>query len=192
MEITIRPTIEMDLAAIQSIRTDPLVIPHQYRLTSADTVEFWRGKLFGAEQTGNAVLRSHTLLLENEMVGHVIHTQFKNERVGQFGWNLMPIHWGKGFAYQGLTLVFDELAAEQDGQLFVADCFSANQRCRKLLNRLGFVPTSIPLFERLMIAVYMRCGHWIRRHYLKADEWKQRRSEQRKEKPSLAAASDGS
>lgn len=191
MEITIRPSIEADLPAIQSIRTDPLVTPHQYRLTPADTVDFWRGKLFGAEQTGDAIFRSHTILLDNELIGHVVHTHFKNERVSQFGWNLAPSHWGKGYASQGLSLVFDELAAEQAGHLFVADCFSANQRCRRLLERLGFAPTSVPLPERLMIALFMRCGHWIRRYFLKADDWKGQRSAQRKEKPSLVVTSDG-
>ena len=192
MNITVRPTIEADLPAIQRIRTDPLVMPHQYRLTSWDGVEAWRARLFGAEQTGNAIFRSHSLLLADEVIGHVTWTQFKAERLSQFGWNLAPSHWGQGFATQGLSQLFDELAAEQEEQIFIADCFSSNYRCRRLLEKLSFVPSTIPLYERFRTAVEMRCSHWIRRHCLKAGDWKERReNSQRKEKPSLAVANDG-
>jgi hypothetical protein len=48
MTISVRDTIEEDLSEIMRIRSDPLVQPHQFRLT-ANAIDDLREALFGSQ-----------------------------------------------------------------------------------------------------------------------------------------------
>ena len=71
MNITIRDTTESDLPNVFRIRTDALVAPHQYQLTARDTIDVWRGYLFGDTGDRKPVFKCTTILNDHEVIGHI-------------------------------------------------------------------------------------------------------------------------
>ena len=108
MDIAIRDTLEADLPAIFRIRTDPLVQPHQYRLSRHDTIDFWKQRLFGEHENGRVLFKSTTIMRHTELIGHIIHIHFGSgrRRISYCGWNLAPAYWGQGVAMIALSELF--------------------------------------------------------------------------------------
>ena len=174
MDIAIRDTVEADLPAIFRIRTDPLVHPHQYKLTRGDTIDVWKQQLFGSRKGGRMHFKSTTIVRDNEIIGHISQTHYEacGRNMCYCGWNLAPTYWGQGIAMIALSRLFDSFFSEQRIDTVISDCFSSNQRCIRLLQKLGYEPVPIAPYERVLILVVNRCLRWTRRFQLTADRWR--------------------
>lgn len=173
MCIEIRDAVESDLPQIFRIVTDPQVRPLQFRLSRRDTLECWRAHLFGERKSGPATHRCTAIVRQGEFIGHVIHTHYQasRQRLCYCGWNLAPAYWGRGIAVIALSQLFDDFFQNQQVDAVISDCFSDNQRCLRVLQKLNYTPVRISVKERLRTMVVHRCLHWICRYYLSADQW---------------------
>jgi RimJ/RimL family protein N-acetyltransferase len=70
-----------------------------------------------------------------------------------------------------LMQLFDSFFVDQEIVFVISDCFSTNQRCIRLLQKLDYKPIGIDPFERLQILMISHCWHWIRRFQLTAETW---------------------
>lgn len=175
MNIVIRGTVESDLPELLQIQADPLVRPHQYKLSAQHTLEFWRHYLFGKHSLEPRALWT-TILRDREIIGYIarVHYQRGGKRVVYCGWDLSPRHWGQGLMRIALSELFDSLFSVQQIDVVLSDCFAGNRRCIRLLRKLNFSRAGIGPLERLSIATSRRCLHWIRRFRLTAVEWQNR------------------
>jgi RimJ/RimL family protein N-acetyltransferase len=173
MDIVIRDTAESDLPGIFRIVTDPLVQPHQYRLTRRDTIDGWKQQLFGDRKNGPMLIKCTTVVRYNEIIGHISHNHYEahGQKLCYCGWNLAPAYWGRGIATIALSQLFDSFFGPQQVDAVISDCFSNNQRCVRVLQKLNYEPVGIAPYHRLVILIVNRCLHWIRRFQLTADRW---------------------
>ncbi len=173
MNIVTRDTTESDLIDIFGIRSHPLVQPHQHKLSRQDTIEVWKEQLFGELENEHMVFKCTTILRHNTVIGHIsqFHFEVHNQRTCYCGWNLDPAYWGQGIALFALSQLFDRFFSDRQIDTVISDCFSNNQRCIRVLQKLNYEPASIAFYERLQTLVVYRCFHWIRRFQLTADRW---------------------
>ena len=131
MRIIVRDTMPDDLDAIFRIRNNPLVVPHQYRVSLTGTVDDWRGRLEGKDDTVFHTFRSSTILDGDSIIGNVTQSHMVSNDIPivQCGWDLTPEYWGRGAMCIALTDLFNRFFT-QDGLVHVfADCFRNNHRC---------------------------------------------------------------
>lgn len=160
------------MAEIVRIRRDPLVQPHQYRLTRYDTVDRLTEHLFGDTKPGLDVMKSTTVLSDDRVIGNICHSHGGvYEKYCYCGWNLAPPYWGRGIMSLALSQFFGSLFSEQGIAAVFSDCFSNNRRCIRLMQKLNYDPIGIGMDERLQIAITARCYHWIRRFMLTSEVW---------------------
>ena len=70
-----------------------------------------------------------------------------------------------------LTKFISNLVSNKQCTSIIADCFDNNDRCLRLVARLGFAEISIGEFERLLVCVVRLCSHRILRHRLNTLDW---------------------
>jgi RimJ/RimL family protein N-acetyltransferase len=175
MEIELRDTTEADLPAIFRIRKDPLVVPHQFRLSQSDNIAFLSKHLFPRGRAAKRpAFRCSTIWQDGEIIGHVfhLHQSWFGKPYCSCGWNLAPAQWGRGIMCAALSQLFDSFFREQGIEMVIADCFSTNARCQRLLEKLRFTPAQLPVLTRLRFALNYQCGHWICRYELTRDRWR--------------------
>lgn len=75
-----------------------------------------------------------------EFVGIIIMTTTYNEdHTEELSYMFLPEYWGKGIAFETLSLFIDYLINLSDVRTLFAETQSANTRSCKLLDRLGFI-----------------------------------------------------
>lgn len=173
MDITIHDTIEADLPEIFRILTDPLVQPHQYKLVSSDTIDLWKQQLFGNQRSVKWVFKCTTIARHNDTIGHINQYYYEayGQRICYCGWNIAPSYWGKGIALIALTQLFESLFGDHQIDAVVSDCFSNNNRCIRVMEKLNFKPGKISVCERMQTVIVKRCFHWILRFQLTESRW---------------------
>lgn len=178
MKISIRDTVKTDLPAIFRIRSDPKVVPFQYKLDRHDSIDSWIRKLEGRETYTGMEFKSSTILQDHETIGHIIrhHYEINGEKYCYCGWNLSPPYWGHGIAVEALTQQFEAFFNEQNLKAVISDCFSINKRCIRLMEKLNYESMPIPLRERIWTMVSNRCMHRILRFFLTRERWQSRNS----------------
>ena len=179
MNVSIRNTVDSDLPEIFRIRTDPLVRPHQYKLSFLDSESLWATQLFGPTPKGNTQLfKCTSILRDGQLVGHIsrIHYKYAGQNVCTCGWNISPSHWGNGIVTNAVTQLFDLFFYEQQVDVVISDCFSNNYRGLRVLNRLNYQPSSIAWRERLGIMMSRWCFHKILRFHLNLEMWENRKT----------------
>lgn len=168
-----------DIPRVLEIRSDPLNLAEQYPLTRHDT----EGAISESiSREGSPVERTwkySVILVDDAVVGYVtsIWAGDPPARVCVCGWDLTPSHWGRGIMPVALSLLFDELFAELDVRLVVADCFPTNARCIRVLERLGFVPRRPSLLERVLHVIRARGFRRLRSFALDSDTWRRRQAD---------------
>jgi RimJ/RimL family protein N-acetyltransferase len=179
MTISVRDTIEEDLSEIMRIRSDPLVQPHQFRLT-ANAIDDLREALFGKpsdqRQKANHGMEFNctTILKDGDVIGHIsqLHYELNQQKICYCGWNLTPEHWGQGIIVLALSDLFTSLFSKKQFDMIVSDCFSSNKRCLRVLEKLNYRPSRIGIFERANTAIRHRSLQWVLRFYLRSEDWK--------------------
>ena len=173
--ILIRDTIEADLPELFRIHVHPMVRLHELPLKEGDTVERWRESLFETEQAERPWgYRSTTILRGEAVVGQITHIH--SEENGQHwcvcGWSLDPEHWGQGIAVTAVSRLFDVLFDEEGTDWVISSCYSGNDRCVRLMQRLHYEPARIGLMYRIRTANRKRSPRWMKRFLLSADRWR--------------------
>lgn len=173
MQIAVRDTVPDDLDAIFRIRSDPLVVPHQYRTSLTGTKQDWKDRLSGKVGTGFFTFRSATIVDGESIVGHVTqaHMTSNGVRIVQCGWNLTPHYWGRGVMCTALTELFNRFFVNDGIAHAFADCFRDNRRCMRTMDKLGFLPNRIAPHQRAIIAWSTGCLRWIKRFRLDREVW---------------------
>lgn len=175
MEISVRDSLKGDLRAIYRIRVNPAVSAQQYPISSRETFESWKQKL------GNSTDSKHCAVLNGEeVIGFIVQHTFSpdGKKACYCGWSLAPEYWGRGLMAQALAQVFDSLFLQQEFELVISECFTSNQRCIRLLEKLHFYPISFGLIERIKLMFANRSLRWVLRFRLDAEVWIKQRSEQ--------------
>lgn len=162
-----------DIDSILRIKEDPKVSRFQYRADKPSYSEFLKRVLKGDNVTGTITSHYSIIEKENVAIGYVRHDHYFDEdtKCVYCAWNLSSSHWGHGITRFALTELINGWIFESNVQHVFADHFRKNQRCRKLLNRLGFITQKIPLSERISNALQQKCLQWIVRRRLDAKTW---------------------
>jgi RimJ/RimL family protein N-acetyltransferase len=162
-----------DLPAIVEIRRHPLVAPHQYRFSYPMWLEICLARLNADVSTTGFEWRITTILFESKIVGYISELRtFRNSEFSvHVGWSLHPDYWGRGVMTTALTEFLTNLLSSKHCTTIVADCFESNERCLRLLTRLGFSATPIGGIERFLTWITRLCPYRILRHKLDATEW---------------------
>lgn len=173
MDVEVRNTVEADLQEIFQIRTDPLVSRNQFRIPASDTPDLWAQQLFGQQVDGQPLFRCSTILVDGQIAGHVSHQSatFGDQLTAYCGWNLAPAFWGQGIMHRALSEWLGSLHQEHQVDVAIADCFSSNRRCLRLLRKLGFGSIPIDLSGRIQILMQHNCWHWIHRFRLITEDF---------------------
>jgi len=169
----VRDTIDGDIDPIFALRRHPLVLAQQFHPTLDDTPDNWRMWLAGKNLVNCFVFRCTTILLDNQVVGHISQrgSQLHGITTFNIGFNLLPAYWGRGLMSNALLSVIPELFADHSAEHIVAACFRGNHRSKRLITSLGFQPFHVPVAHRVYIAYKMACLRWIHFRYLDSERW---------------------
>ena len=150
-----------------------MVASLQYRVDIRAYSDFLSRVLQGDNVTGIVSTQFSTIDRNSVAIGYVRHDHYcvDNAKVVYCSWNLTSTLWGQGVMRFALTELFNAWMHDSDTQHVYADYFRRNERCRRLLNRLGFVTQEIPISERLSTAVQQKCLQWVIRRRLDAQIW---------------------
>jgi RimJ/RimL family protein N-acetyltransferase len=170
--IVVRDTSLDDLPHINRIRLHPSIRPHQFQVSTAD-LSTWEKWIELNKRAGDVWFRCSTILTDRGVIGYVAQTlNFAGSRpFAECGWNLHPDYWSRGIMKIALRAVLSSLFREQDMSYVTADCFRNNTRCKRLLRKLYFSRTNVPLTERMRMAYEYRCLHWIERYRIERETW---------------------
>jgi RimJ/RimL family protein N-acetyltransferase len=164
MQISIRSATQEDVPSIMRICLDPQVTPNQYRV-SAKAEPGFRAIVAGEVVLGRYERRITIIEVNGEIAGYIHHDHsfFRGAEAVAFGWNLAPVHWGKGIMPVSVKQLMDQCVSERKTQLFIVECFRDNQRCLRVIDKLGFREAPISLYERAVTALAQRCRKWVLR-----------------------------
>lgn len=174
MDIQLRPTVDSDLPMIFKIVGNPSVAPFQYPLKST-TFDDWCEEYEQSKKSSFYRVEHLTILYDGQPAGTLL-SNFRKEQDYEFvyaGWNLDPAFWGKGIMTLALAQSFGEFLDSDETRIVIADCFPTNERCLRLLDRLGFQRSSITLWERIRTAYTLGAFRWTWRFVLSQDRWKE-------------------
>jgi RimJ/RimL family protein N-acetyltransferase len=65
------------------------------------------------------------------------------------GWNIVPELWGRKIMVRALELLFSARFESQLRLVFIACCFASNNRCLRVIEKLGFKVDRLTVLERL-------------------------------------------
>lgn len=166
-----------DLPRIFEIGSDPMVLQQQYPPWRGMTPEVYRRFVRAG------TFRCTSIFADEQIIGDVwrMYSHGPRSRVCYCSWNLLPGYWGRGIMPAALTALFDYMFTQDGVTAVVADCFATNDRCLRVLEKLGFC--------RCRLGAWAAIGHFIKtkgqrkvlRFRLTAEQWATRstRSEHR-------------
>ena len=137
--IELRLALPDDIPSINEIRQHSLVAPHQYRISYPLWLEIWLTRLNADISAESFEWRITAVLFDSKIVGHISESRTlgKSGFSIRVGWNLHPDYWGRGVMTTALTEFISNLVSDKQCNSIVADCFEGNERCLRLLARLG-------------------------------------------------------
>ena len=158
-----------DIDSICEIRLHPAVRPFQY--ADRNVRSRFTAIINGELTNENACV--YSIESNDSLVGYIVHSfaEIEDVKLASCGWSLHPDSWGKGVMTRTLTSFFDHLFKCDAHTHIIADCFSGNERCIKLLGRLGFTRWQYPLSQRLPAMITNRSLRWERRYGVTAEQW---------------------
>jgi len=182
--LLLRPCRESDLDPLAELTADPRVMvdlpaPLSRRETSA------------------LVLRSHAHFREHgfglwavEVLGQAafvglaglwrVHEQVPVAPCVEIGWRLHPRHWGRGYATEAATVLFDVAFRRAGLEEVVGFTVDANVRSRRVMDKLGMqhdpardfvhplLPVDHPFRQQMLYTIDRRT--WLRRNGVKSDK----------------------
>ncbi|HET6159092.1 MAG TPA: GNAT family N-acetyltransferase [Dongiaceae bacterium] len=126
-----------DVAAMHAILRDPLAMHYWSTLphTQVSETEAWVAKTIDAINAGECddfFVEHEGLLIGKAGLWHL----------NEIGFLFSPAVWGQGFAREALQAVIDRAFSDRGLEDIRAEADPRNERCLRLLTRLGFRETS--------------------------------------------------
>lgn len=167
MKVSIRSATLDDLSTIMRICLDPQVQPNQYRVNASAATGF-RMIIAGEAVLGRYERCITSIEVDGVMAGYIHrdHNFTRGFETVTFGWNLAPSYWGRGIMPDAVSQLVDWCVAERKTKRFIVECFRENQRCLRVIEKLGFQPAPISYFDRFVTALAHRCWNWVLRFEL--------------------------
>ena len=161
-----------DVDDLIAISRNPQVAMHQYRRTPGDEMMF-REVIENGSFGPNQDCKLNTILFKSDLVGYVVTamTEHEDARLAQCGWDLHPDFWGQGIMTESLHWHFNELFDCHDRTHLIAECFSSNRRCIRLMDRIGLVRWRIPLTDRIYRMWHSKSLKWLLRFGTSIETW---------------------
>ena len=167
----IRPTRKADIECIYAIRRHPLVAKMQVPISRHDTPENLAMLIANPNVDDYCQAFSTSLTISDLVIGHISHTQYSANGIAYCGWDLHPNFWGYGYMTKALKRMFCEMFRDRGMNQIIAECFSRNERCIRLLQKLGFDEVSIRLEDRIASIWTTRWFSWDKRFVLHAEQF---------------------
>ena len=151
--LALEPQIAAHADAMFDVLSDPAI--YQYENAPPRSREWLRKRYArlesrasadGLEHWLNWVIRLRTL----ELIGYVQATVRTNGRAA-IAYELASGYWGHGYASEAVAAMLDELGRRYGVQFVSAILKRANERSRRLLERVGFVPAPASYHDKLEI-----------------------------------------
>lgn len=170
VELIVRPAVVADLEPMAAIRRRPQVQANQYWLVEAFWLDYAESVIL-AQQSGTTYY--YVLEVSGSVVGFVTIQSLMRKEVqyGYFSFNLLPEFWGQGHMEKAVRTIFGEFFLNEDNQGAMAECFSGNRQCQRLLSKLSFVSVPTPISERLSMWISCRPLRWVKRFWLSKESW---------------------
>jgi RimJ/RimL family protein N-acetyltransferase len=167
MKVSIRCATLDDLPTIMRICLDPQVQPNQYRVDASAATGF-RMIIAGEAVLGRYERCISSIEVDGVMAGYIHHDHSLSVGAESvtFGWNLAPSYWGQGIMPAAVNQLVDWCIAERTTKLFVAECFRDNQRCIRVIEKLGFQSAPISYFDRFVTSLAHGNWKWVLRYEL--------------------------
>ena len=184
-QLTVRPALMAELGEIDKLRRHDKVAPFQYRAPH-DHADRLKAIMEMNRRNEPAVptMQFYSVLLEDEFIGSItVCCQFGIQRIMEpgtvdrpltIGWDLHPDHWGKGFMFKALEMLFGDFFLHNENLIVRAECFDFNDRCVRLLERLGFSQKKLSWLRHLFLRIERSSFHRHLRFELTIEEFKNR------------------
>lgn len=167
MKVSIRSATLDDLATIMRICLDPQVRPNQYRVDGSAEPGF-RMIIAGEAVLGRYERRISSIEVDGAIAGYIHHDHSfaRGAETVTLGWNLAPTYWGQGVMPAAAKQLVEWCISERKTKLFAVECFKENQRCIRVIEKLGFQPRSISYFHRFVNSIAHGNWKWVLRFEL--------------------------
>lgn len=160
--VALRPFRLEDVPAILRYASDPEVTRHlpweaydDPATAEAFVVSTHRGG-------GLWFARAIELRASGEVVGGVdLRIVTPDGRVGEIGYALARVHWGRGYAREAAELMVDFGFRDVGLDLVQALCAGANQRSILTLEALGMVPEPLPVLPAWKVRIDPDHQRWV-------------------------------
>ncbi|QEG22292.1 GNAT family N-acetyltransferase [Mariniblastus fucicola] len=175
MNISIRPSQQEEAGLIYQLRSDTRLRDMQYQPSWREYPELYVEVSLAFADQSEPAFRCWTVLIDGEFGGHISETLNQSTPDGvtiSLGWNIVPEEWGKGIAPYAVRIFLNQKFECEKPVQFVAMCFESNSRCRRVLDKLGFVAESPTLRERLNNWLRTFGRHRLTKYRLTHEEWK--------------------
>ena len=147
MGVTIRPTVSSDIALLYRIWNDHRVLLTQYEPNPHLTHSRYELAMAAPEGLDGSCFCSRTVLLEHELIGHVMLNWLPSPSGVasrcELSWNLDPDYWGRGLMTDAVRSVVRELLSESPEARITVSTDPRNDRCIGLLRKCGCVPIAL-------------------------------------------------
>ncbi|NUR04540.1 MAG: GNAT family N-acetyltransferase [Streptomyces sp.] len=130
--LLLRPVEPQDVPAHSRMWTDVEVRRHLGGPVDAEVVRARERGCVGAPGLLSVVRRT-----DGQVVGSVLVEPGARDGRTEISYQLLPEHWGHGYAREAVTAVVDRVSAALPGRDLVAVTQEANTRSRRLLEHLG-------------------------------------------------------
>ena len=185
--LAIRAAKTDELAKIAELHEHPEVAPFQYS-TVNNYAESLKIVVEAHEKHKDSpeLMHFYSILLDEKFIGSVTVScpdgiplpkgEGSPHGLIGIGWNLAPEYWGNGYMYRALELLLEQFFILNDLILVRAECFDFNDRCVRLVEKLGFVRKRIPWLEHWWLRFRRRCKHYHLRFELTQSDFGNRNS----------------
>jgi len=152
LQVTIREYIPADAEKVFALRKDPRLRGMQYAPSILESPAS-QTALFqpGPDIPRNGWMCS-CILVDGNFAGHIsqIYSTFGvSDTTVLLGWNIVPELWGRKIMVRALELLFSARFESHPRLVFIACCFASNNRCLRVIEKLGFRADRLTVLERL-------------------------------------------
>ena len=117
------------------------------------------------------------ILVDGNFAGHisqVYSTLGVSDTTVLLGWNIVPELWGRKIMVRALELLISARFESQPRLVFIACCFASNNRCLRVIEKLGFRVDRLTAMERLSHFMMTWGRERVVKHRLDFDLWQNR------------------
>lgn len=177
LQITIREYIPADAEKIFALRRDPRLRGMQYAPSIRECPESQTALFQSGPDIPRNGWKCSCILVDGNFAGHISQgysTSYVGDTTVLLGWNIVPELWGRKIMVRALELLISESFESQPRLVFVACCFASNNRCLRVIEKLGFRVDQLTAMERLSHFMMTWGRERVVKHRLDFDLWQNR------------------